>query len=128
MVELEKSQDEIRLQNEELEQLAQTDPLTGIANRRTFMEWFETKFARCGDGRESISIMLIDIDFFKRVNDEHGHSMGDEVICRLSDLLQRRTREGDVIIARRPRRKEELGIRVFDLTPERTAVLRAELE
>lgn len=96
MVELEKSQDEIRLQNEELEQLAQTDPLTGIANRRTFMTWYDEQMAIARADHQALSCLMVDIDFFKRVNDDHGHSVGDEIICAVADVLKDHTGATDI--------------------------------
>ena len=93
LVELEKSRDEVRLHNEELQVLAATDGLTGLTNRRSFIRWFEDRFARTRAVGEPLTVVIVDIDFFKRVNDEHGHSMGDEVICCLARLLKRRTPE-----------------------------------
>jgi diguanylate cyclase (GGDEF)-like protein/PAS domain S-box-containing protein len=80
LTELEKSRDEIRLHNEELQVLATTDPLTGIANRRSFFEEAENALrVSSGKGR-SISFIMGDIDHFKKVNDSHGHATGDAVI------------------------------------------------
>lgn len=88
LTELGKSQDEIRLQNEELELLAKTDSLTGLANRRTFMAWYDEQFEISSANHEPLCCLMVDIDFFKKVNDEHGHAMGDEVICRVADVLR----------------------------------------
>ncbi len=85
--ELEKSRDEIRLQNEELQQLARCDPLTGISNRRSFMEDVEPLFLRAREERGHFACMMVDIDHFKLVNDNHGHLTGDEVIRRVADGL-----------------------------------------
>ncbi|MBW1686545.1 MAG: sensor domain-containing diguanylate cyclase [Deltaproteobacteria bacterium] len=95
MTELEKSQGEIRLQNEELETLAKRDPLTGIANRRAFMEWFELQFASTKREGRVLSCVMADIDHFKRINDAHGHATGDEVIRRLAELLATAVRSSD---------------------------------
>ncbi|MCP5059623.1 MAG: sensor domain-containing diguanylate cyclase [bacterium] len=84
---LEKSRDEIRLQNEELQQLARTDPLTGVANRRSFMEDVEPLFQSARADGDELACLMVDIDHFKRVNDEHGHLTGDEVIRRVADGL-----------------------------------------
>jgi diguanylate cyclase (GGDEF)-like protein len=97
LVELEKSRDEIRLQNEELQVLAKTDPLTGCSNRRFFMETYETHFAVAVRGSPSFSCLMVDIDFFKRVNDEHGHAAGDEVIQRVAEALLGAVRSSDAI-------------------------------
>ena len=84
---LEKSRDETRLRNDELQVMATCDPLTGAVNRRAFMQKAELEFETAvRDGRELCCVM-VDIDHFKRVNDEHGHSTGDEVIRRLAQEL-----------------------------------------
>ena len=88
LVELEKSQDEIRLQNEELQVLATIDPLTGVANRRSFFARAEQSVRQARDDEMPYSVMMLDLDFFKRINDEHGHAAGDEVLCRTAELLR----------------------------------------
>jgi len=94
---LEKSRDEARLRNEELQVLATCDPLTGIVNRRAFMERAELEFATAErDGRKLCCIM-VDIDHFKRVNDDHGHSTGDEVIRRLAQELVTEWRDRELV-------------------------------
>jgi len=97
MVELEKSQDEIRLQNEELEVLAKRDSLTGVANRRAFMEVLERQFADAALHAKELGCVMVDIDHFKRVNDTHGHSVGDEVIRRLAETLSSEVRDSDSV-------------------------------
>ncbi len=85
--ELEKSRDETRLQNEELQQLARSDPLTGAANRRSFMEDVGPIFQRTLEDAGHLSFLMVDIDHFKLVNDNHGHLTGDEVIRRVAHGL-----------------------------------------
>ena len=97
MADLEKSRDEIRLQNQELETLAKRDPLTGLANRRAFMDWFETQFAHARSEGLDLQCVMADIDHFKLINDSHGHSAGDEVICRVSELLSSAVRSSDAV-------------------------------
>ena len=94
---LEKSQDEIRLQNEELQTLAKQDPLTGVANRRAFMDWFEVQVAQAKTRGLELSCVMVDIDHFKRVNDTHGHPAGDEVIRRVAELLSSAVRSFDAV-------------------------------
>jgi diguanylate cyclase (GGDEF)-like protein len=77
---LEKSRDEIRLQNEELQILARCDPLTGVANRRSFMQDGELEIARARRESGEFSCIMIDIDHFKLINDDFGHMVGDEVL------------------------------------------------
>jgi diguanylate cyclase (GGDEF)-like protein/PAS domain S-box-containing protein len=88
LVDLEKSRDEIRLQNEELQVLATTDPLSGLLNRRSFFADLEAHFGQARAAGKPLSFLMVDIDHFKRINDSHGHAMGDEVIVRLAQLLQ----------------------------------------
>ena len=92
---LEKSRDEIRLQNEELEILARRDPLTGIANRRAFLELFEAQFEVARTGEQGLCCLMADIDRFKRTNDGHGHAVGDEVIRRVAETLAAEVRSLD---------------------------------
>jgi diguanylate cyclase (GGDEF)-like protein/PAS domain S-box-containing protein len=97
MAELEKTQDEIRLQNEELEVLAKRDSLTGVTNRRAFMELLEKLFAEARLHGRELGFVMVDIDHFKQVNDTHGHSAGDEVIRRLADALSSEVRGSDSV-------------------------------
>jgi len=87
LVLVEKSRDETRFRNDELLVLATCDPLTGIVNRRAFMERAELEFETTVRERRKMCCVMVDIDHFKLVNDNHGHSMGDEVICRLAQEL-----------------------------------------
>ena len=97
LVELEKTQDEIQLQNDELQVLATRDPLTGVANRRSFLESFERDFVLAKREDRELSCIMVDIDHFKRVNDNHGHAMGDEVIRRVSEALTGTVRATDAV-------------------------------
>ena len=87
LTELEKSRDEIRLQNDELQVLARRDPLTGVANRRAFVTRFEEQLREAQRSGREICCLMADIDRFKRVNDAHGHAMGDEVIKLVAQAL-----------------------------------------
>jgi diguanylate cyclase (GGDEF)-like protein/PAS domain S-box-containing protein len=97
LAELEKSRDEVRLRNDELTVLAQRDPLTGLSNRRAFLEAFDQVFknAKLIDGR--LSVLMVDIDHFKAVNDSHGHAVGDEVIRRMAEGLRSSLRVSDIV-------------------------------
>jgi len=97
MASLEKSRDEVRLQNQELEMLAKRDPLTGLANRRAFIEWFEIQFANARTEGVDLQCVMADIDNFKAVNDSHGHAVGDDVIRRVSELLSSAVRNSDAV-------------------------------
>ena len=86
-------------QAEEFEHLANTDPLTGLPNRRLFFSQFEREFARVRRTLEHFSVVLMDIDHFKSVNDTYSHKVGDLVLKRVSDIL-REDRRGSDLVAR----------------------------
>lgn len=81
----------------EMKQLAWTDPLTGILNRRTFFELFKSEWARSTRDRGPLSCVLMDIDFFKRVNDTLGHAAGDVTLQFVARLLREHCRASDYI-------------------------------
>lgn len=89
------------LQRYELEQrlklLSDTDELTGVRNRRYFMPLLEREVERAKRFGQDLSLLMLDIDRFKRINDAHGHPTGDLVIRRLADLCRDAVREIDVI-------------------------------
>jgi diguanylate cyclase (GGDEF)-like protein len=97
LVMLEKSRDETRLRNDELQVLATCDPLTGIVNRRAFMERAELEFATGLRDSRDLCCVMVDIDHFKLVNDTHGHSTGDEVIRRLAQELVAEWRDRELV-------------------------------
>lgn len=72
-------------------QLARLDPLTGIANRRAFEEFFNSEWMHCRRSRSPISIAILDLDNFKEINDQFGHSVGDECLQRVARILSRYT-------------------------------------
>lgn len=76
--------------------MSETDPLTGVGNRRHFMEQAQRAIAAAKTMQVPLSIVLIDIDHFKRVNDTHGHAVGDEVIVRVASACRQKLRSGDV--------------------------------
>ena len=82
---------------EELEQAARTDSLTGLLNRRAFDEILVREFERARFAGERLGIILLDLDRFKSINDTYGHAAGDEVLRRISGLLQQGTRPSDVL-------------------------------
>ncbi len=71
-----------------LTRLASIDPLTGIPNRRHFTDVFEVEWRRAIRGGSSMSVMLIDVDYFKQYNDTYGHSAGDDCLKRIAGSLQ----------------------------------------
>jgi diguanylate cyclase (GGDEF)-like protein len=80
---------------EQVQRLAATDGLTKIANRRTFESTLEREVARATRSAEHLSLVMIDIDHFKRLNDEHGHQSGDEVLRNVAAALSCECRDFD---------------------------------
>lgn len=97
MGELESSRDQIQRQNEELQLLANCDPMTGCFNRRAFFARAEELLAHASQSGEALCCLMTDIDKFKSVNDTHGHSVGDVVIQQVSKILRTSMREQDVL-------------------------------
>src|SRR3984893_5747158 len=80
---------------ERLREMAAIDPLTGIANRRSFETTLQQDLARAARTGESVSLVMIDIDHFKQVNDSLGHQAGDDVLCEVARILASHCREYD---------------------------------
>lgn len=80
---------------QEAERLSQVDPLTGIPNRRTFFEQFDREWSRSERNGQPMSLVMLDIDFFKRVNDEHGHRAGDATLKRVAEVIYEGCRRHD---------------------------------
>jgi diguanylate cyclase len=80
-----------------LRRQAQTDGLTGLANRQTFMERAYTSLAHATRYDEPLSVVMIDIDHFKQINDRLGHAAGDTALQTMSQGLRACTRGGDLI-------------------------------
>lgn len=79
-----------------VEQLAVTDDLTGLFNRRGFSQLGEREFERALRFNRLLAVLMFDIDHFKRVNDAHGHPVGDQVLRALADCVHQNTRGIDV--------------------------------
>jgi diguanylate cyclase (GGDEF)-like protein len=86
----------LRLENR-LRLLADHDPLTELLNRRTFFELVEKELSRSRRIGYPLSCVMIDVDFFKKVNDTHGHMAGDAVLKSVSQLLKKCCRETDYV-------------------------------
>ncbi|MDN4504099.1 diguanylate cyclase [Alteromonadaceae bacterium BrNp21-10] len=82
--------------NKELEKISRVDGLTGLFNRRYWEESCELEYKRCSRSSGASSLIILDIDHFKKVNDTHGHPAGDEVIRRIAGIIQKTTRETDL--------------------------------
>ncbi|WP_376695440.1 ligand-binding sensor domain-containing protein [Wenzhouxiangella sp. EGI_FJ10305] len=94
-VQVEEKTRELKQQAENFERQARIDQLTGLANRRAFDEWLAEEFRRSRDEDRPLSLVIMDLDHFKRVNDEYSHLVGDEVMCIVADVLRKHVRAGD---------------------------------
>jgi diguanylate cyclase (GGDEF)-like protein len=80
-----------------LEQMASTDPLTRIYNRRVFLMWCERELERSRRTEGPFSILMVDLDRFKHINDRYGHHTGDEALCAAVEKMQDSVRGIDVL-------------------------------
>jgi diguanylate cyclase (GGDEF)-like protein len=96
-IELKREIENHKLTEKELERLAITDPLTSLYNRRKIKELLQNEIERVKRHITLLSIIILDIDHFKSVNDTHGHNKGDEVLVDLARLLQSSVRSTDMV-------------------------------
>jgi diguanylate cyclase (GGDEF)-like protein/PAS domain S-box-containing protein len=95
--EIEQQKWELEEANTRLESLARTDGLTGLLNHRSFHEALGRDYRRAERDHTQLSLILLDIDFFKKYNDTHGHPGGDALLKEFAQVLVRTCRESDVI-------------------------------
>jgi diguanylate cyclase (GGDEF)-like protein len=88
---------ELKKLERELERQAHIDPLTELNNRRQFMELAEQEFARSRRHSKPLSLLMMDLDNFKMVNDTYGHEMGDATLQKLSEICRHTFREIDIV-------------------------------
>jgi diguanylate cyclase (GGDEF)-like protein len=89
--------DRWRVREQGYEKLASTDSLTGLTNRRRFMELAAQELLRARRYGSSLALILIDLDHFKRINDEHGHLVGDQALVHAAKVLASSVRDVDFI-------------------------------
>jgi diguanylate cyclase len=87
---------EVESERRKAEQLSLKDPLTGLANRRHFFAVAAKEFERKNRHRHSLTVMLLDIDHFKNVNDTYGHGVGDQVLQKVADTITGTIRSSDL--------------------------------
>jgi len=78
-------------------EMALTDALTGLYNRRYFDTHFEAQIRRAGETGKPLALLMLDLDFFKAINDRHGHTVGDEVLAETARRLQENLRTVDMV-------------------------------
>lgn len=94
---LEIRQKEILKVNSKLETLAVTDGLTGLKNRRAFKENLSIQIALINRSPSPLSLLLIDVDHFKNINDTFGHPIGDEYLIQVANILRENSRDSDFV-------------------------------
>jgi len=106
----------INIYQKQLVQLASEDSLTGLANRRKFNEHFEKLYKLYLKRVHKLTLLLIDIDDFKSVNDDFGHLVGDQALIRAAEILKADLRSSD-LVARWG--GEEFAVLLVDVNPEK---------
>lgn len=91
---------QLRLDITELERHSQSDGLTGLGNRRYFEQRLQEEWSRAIRQQWPVSVLFIDIDYFKRYNDHYGHLQGDECLCRVAEAIQQAVKR-DIDVAAR---------------------------
>jgi two-component system, chemotaxis family, response regulator WspR len=91
---------ELEAKNVQLQLLTVTDGLTGLANRRHLDSVLDLEWRRCQRERTSLSLLLMDIDYFKKYNDAYGHPAGDACLQQVADVLKRAVRRPADLVAR----------------------------
>lgn len=107
------AQDALREANAELVKLAQTDGLTGLANRRRFIECLASEAAR----PQSLALLIVDVDHFKAINDQFGHVAGDTCLRMMAQIIAGPPTSQALLVARLG--GEEFGVLIADATPDR---------
>lgn len=89
--------DQVKMQQEQLFQLAMTDQLTGLYNRHSLVQLLPKYFSHSVRHSTPLSLLVLDIDYFKHINDEYGHTRGDDVLRRFGQLITANFRSEDLI-------------------------------
>lgn len=88
----------LKKQKDSLIELARQDPLTGLHNRLALKEAAQREIPRANRHSKSLSLLMIDVDYFKKINDLHGHDVGDQVLKEVSDALKSNFRREDLVV------------------------------
>ncbi len=92
-----KMEETLTAQNKQLELMSSTDYLTGLFNRRALFEKLDYEMRRSNRSKSPLSVIMLDIDYFKKVNDTYGHLVGDVILKQVADILRSSVRNTDII-------------------------------
>lgn len=95
-LELKISRDLLKIKNEQLEKLAITDGMTGLYNHRYIIDSLSERITEARRYKQPLSVIMLDIDYFKKVNDNYGHTFGDFVLVRISTIIEETIRKTDI--------------------------------
>jgi diguanylate cyclase (GGDEF)-like protein len=95
-LELKISKDLLKIKNEQLRELAITDSMTGLYNHRYIIDSLSERITEAKRYRQLLSVAMLDIDYFKKVNDNYGHFFGDFVLVRISTIIEESIRKTDI--------------------------------
>ncbi|WP_252731857.1 sensor domain-containing diguanylate cyclase [Paraglaciecola arctica] len=98
--ELEDKAKYLKIQNDQIKELSETDHLTGLFNRQTFDSYFELQFSEAITQSKNLALVMLDIDNFKKINDTYGHQVGDECLKAVAQYLKQANLRKDDFIAR----------------------------
>jgi diguanylate cyclase (GGDEF)-like protein len=87
----------LKLAKQQAENLAHTDELTGLYNRRAFFIFGEQALNQAIRAKQSVSLVMFDVDYFKQINDTHGHAVGDQVLRVIAQTIRPLIREADIL-------------------------------
>jgi diguanylate cyclase (GGDEF) domain len=87
----------LEAKNRRLEEMSMRDYLTDLYNRRALMEKLDFEIKRRNRTKNPLSVVMLDLDHFKQVNDTYGHQVGDQVLIQVADLLRKSVREIDIV-------------------------------
>lgn len=91
---------DLEIANQRLSRLAVQDGLTGITNRRGFEQFYLRTWNRLAEHRQNLAVLMVDVDFFKQYNDQHGHLLGDEMLRGIARQLEQDVHEPEELLAR----------------------------
>ncbi|MCC6561811.1 MAG: diguanylate cyclase [Xanthomonadales bacterium] len=91
---------ELEVANQRLSRLAVQDGLTGITNRRGFEQFYARSWNRLAEQRLPLAVLMVDVDYFKQYNDQHGHLLGDEMLRGIARQLEQHVQEPEELLAR----------------------------